>query len=51
MLDPLISRLLLENDLIYKNKSFFYVFKRDKVSVFIICSWYDKNTWKTSKNR
>ena len=43
MLDPIMSPLSRENNLIYKNKSFFYVFKRDNVSVFI-CSSFDKNT-------
>ena len=51
MLDPVMSPLSIENNLIYKNKTFFYVFKSGKVSVFIICSSFDKNTWKTSKNR
>ena len=51
MLDPVMLPLSIENNLIYKNKTFFYVFKRDKVSVFIICSSFDKNTGKRSKNR
>ena len=38
MLDPVMSPLSIENILNYKNKSFFYVFKRDEVNVFIICS-------------
>ena len=44
MLDPVMSPLSIENILNYKNKSFFYVFKRDEVNVFIICSSFDKNT-------
>ena len=44
MLGPVMSLLSIENNLIYKNESFFYVFKRDEVNVFIICSSFDKNT-------
>ena len=44
MLGPVMSLLSIENNLIDKNESFFYVFKRDEVNVFIICSSFDKNT-------
>ena len=50
MLDRVMSPLSIENNLIYKNKTFFYVLKRDKVSVFIICSSFDKNMKNVQKS-